>query len=475
MRDTKTHVFLVELAHSLLILLSHLPKPLVAGNETWYMMSSCLITLGCCISGKRYDERLVRWAPDHDPAFWIAQVLVSLKPGMSDPTLAFLISALLMGHVRRLYGRNLHCTASTESRSQIREVGDPLLSLIGCLLLGWEYGDFIPLQDDPVWETAAMMVAMDFKNGFGPYMLYRSDADLLLTIASHTNEWVQDRGLWFLTKYSDVSFFANQSDSHARKATTKELLEMALPLFINHPIRQCYQVNLVIKWSFRDRFFGPFLDLGGLVWLSGLMLPWPEECSSCIRFTSPVDGITMLLHHRIQLQELTMEELPEAQAKMLLQSPFLRDTFPDSDAHKYIFMVTTVFEHLKRFGCVDLCFSDVAVKLEEIIGWDEAQRQHCWERSCHELGLIGEGSMQEWMGDLNVLVERLLRGDTEQFRPSRFHYDLTPRKGKLDSLNAQRGKDRLRFHWCSIPHFGRPVVPPLTNSCKHILAAQEYE
>ncbi|PVF99316.1 hypothetical protein CPB86DRAFT_302475 [Serendipita vermifera] len=449
-RGARTPVFSVELGHSILALLSRLPRMPSVGSEAWHMMSSSLMTLGCCISGQPYDERLVRRAPEHDPVLWIARLLGCLKPGMNDPTLAFLISALLMGHVRRLYGRSLYCAPSAEGRDQIRGIDDSLLCLISCLLLGWEFEDFLPAWGDPVWRTPALKVAMDYKNGFGPYILYASDLPLLLAMCSHADEYLENKALWFLTKYTEISLFANQSDMHARKATAEELLKTALPLFRHLNNRQCYQIKLIARWSLRDLFLRPLLDLGGLEWLSGLTLPWPEDCTNCFRFTSPVDGMVLFLRYQIQVHELTPENLPEAQSKLLLESPLLRETFPNSDAHKYIFMVKIIFDHLKELGCSELCFPDTATKCEEVILWDEPQQQRCWEQSRQVLGLIGEGDLEGWMEGLRELVDELRTGKRTLIQTSRFGYSVSPLTGplgSLDPLTGQRGKERFRMHW----------------------------
>jgi hypothetical protein len=432
-RSDETPVFSVELVHSILALLSRLPRTLVPRSDTWHMMSSCLMTLACCVSGQPYDETLVREITEQQPSLWVVQLLTRLESGMKDPTLAFLISALLMGHVRRLYGRNLHCAVTLEGMIMIREIYDPLLRLIGCLLLGWEYEEFIPGQDDPVWRTSAMKVAMDFKNGFGPYVLYSSDGPLLLAMAGQNDEFLERKAFWFLTKYSglsvschitftmDVRFgsgplpftqiFAERTASRARKATAEELLRMGLPLFNRSPKMECYHIRLMTQWSFRDLFLPHFIDLGGLEWLSGLTFACTERCADCIPFTSPIAGLVLCLRDYIEDYNLTPESLPEKQSKILLQTPLLRDTFPGEDSYHYLYMVQMVFRHLETLECSgDNTFPDAAAKCEEIIS-DETRRQQCWDETDLKFGPGKFNGIEEWTEDVKKVITGLRRGE----------------------------------------------------------------
>jgi hypothetical protein len=204
-RNENTLVWAVELAHSILLLLTRYSGSLTPGHEDWRTVIACLQTLSCCISGERYDGRRAVEMSIEDPYLWVTQLLKQLAPGVQDQTFGFLVSAMLIGPVRKLFARSLHCFASVERMDRLREIKDPVLRLLGCLLLGWEFKEHIPSHGDPVWDSPAMRILIDFKNGFGPYMLYASDAPLYLEISRRDDTFLHRKTIWFLIKHTEVS------------------------------------------------------------------------------------------------------------------------------------------------------------------------------------------------------------------------------------------------------------------------------
>ncbi|PVF99313.1 hypothetical protein CPB86DRAFT_757098 [Serendipita vermifera] len=405
-RSKETLVWAVELTHSILLLLTRYSGSLHPGDEDWRTVIACLETLGCCISGERYNERWTIETSIGDPALWVTQLLKHLAPGFKDETFAFLISAMLTGPVRKLFARNLHCVASVERMDRLREISNPVLCILGCLLLGWEFAEYIPAYNDPVWDTSAMKILVDFKNGFGPYMLYASDAPLYLEITRRDDTFLQRKVFWFLIKHSKVLVFVGQTDAHSRKATAREPLTIGMPVFINLPAYQCQATHLILRWSALDGFLPSFIELGGLKWLWTIRSPCPENCRECTYFKSPVSGFVTCMGGRNGFPNaLNPQGLSEEQTVRILRTPLRRASVGDEDVHEYIVAVKTLYLHLQGLGNRDT-FPEVANQCARMMT-EESRVQKYWERTRVQ---FGAGNFEDWREEVTAFIKDLNGG-----------------------------------------------------------------
>ncbi|PVF99315.1 hypothetical protein CPB86DRAFT_783927 [Serendipita vermifera] len=170
------------------------------------------------------------------------------------------------------------------------------------------------------------------------------------------------------------------------------------------PRWQCDATSLIHDWSELDGFFQAFLELGGLEWLTTLTYPCANSCRACIYFSNPISGLLScigglkgqsFIHQTVRL-------LPQAQSELILRSSILRNSVEDENAHEYIFIIKTLYVHLRDMGHQG-AFPETASQCAKIMARG-SQRERYWERTRLQ---FNAGSFENWCEEVMALIHDL--------------------------------------------------------------------
>jgi hypothetical protein len=215
-----------------------------------------------------------------------------------------------------------------------------------------------------------------------------------------------------------------QSATHSRKLNARELLTLAIPAFMNMPRWQCSATRLIYQWTELDGFLQPFLELGGLEWVTMLRFPCEKSCNFCINFSNPVSGlITCMggLKGRPLIQQ-TVGKLSQDQVELILRSSILRNSVEDENAHEYILIIEAIHSHARTLGHRN-AFPETAAQCSKIMA-RSSQRERYWERTRLQ---FGAGSYESWCEEVMGLIHDLNHESPSNVLPQ------TPVQVSLDS------------------------------------------
>jgi hypothetical protein len=182
----------LELCHAVILMVSSFPPRITPFDPEWKTMHEALSTLASCISGSDFTERHFLLT-ESNRLLWISMLLQGLQPGMTDPLVAFAISALLSGPVRSHFGKFFHGKFFPSGPELFDGIESAELGVISKMLMGEEYSHLLPSFSDPRWRAPAFRVIMKNWKGFHPVIMMGSDVALVnAMIQMGEEEWDEE-------------------------------------------------------------------------------------------------------------------------------------------------------------------------------------------------------------------------------------------------------------------------------------------
>jgi len=142
-------------------------RSLVPGTTPWDILISSL-TMAARVCSNTANARIDVPSPEiqgaslllDDPFPWVYSTLASFDPEMSDEGFSVITSLFLSSTTRESLDRTLYCPVTPERMNRLATLRSPILVIVGCVLLGWEYEQYIPADDDPTWDTVEWKVTI---------------------------------------------------------------------------------------------------------------------------------------------------------------------------------------------------------------------------------------------------------------------------------------------------------------------------
>jgi hypothetical protein len=100
---------------------------------------------------------------------------------MLNEDFALTASWLLARGTRGSLDQMLHCRMDADRIRKLSSLGNPILAIAGCVMMGWKYDEFIPPYDDPVWNSIAWKIMLVHFLTYPP--VYRCPSEVTLFLA----------------------------------------------------------------------------------------------------------------------------------------------------------------------------------------------------------------------------------------------------------------------------------------------------
>jgi len=157
---------LMELTIAVVGIITRLPGTVSHGSFERQLLLESLNTLAMSLyygvgnMGEEEAYHLVPVTPTDptlNPFPWMKWLLSSFKAEMHDPTFSTLIISMMGLWVISQLHTTLYCPLDKVGMAELVALQDPVLTFLGCGLLGWDY---VPEDDNPIWESALWKLAV---------------------------------------------------------------------------------------------------------------------------------------------------------------------------------------------------------------------------------------------------------------------------------------------------------------------------
>jgi hypothetical protein len=215
--DHSYPLWVLELCQAVMLMISFLPASLTPSDEAWDIMTTALSTLAMCTS-KSPINRISSLDPSIiEAGEWLVWLTKGMKPAMDYPVIAFVISAMLSGHIQQRFGKNLHNNVDAKHLSALASIENLELKIVSHMIIGLECWTNMPSPEDLVYHSSSFKVLVKNWRGFQPVILLESDSDLIRTLCQIGGDYNGEafEFLWVRTRQLvGVKYFVIQAISH---------------------------------------------------------------------------------------------------------------------------------------------------------------------------------------------------------------------------------------------------------------------
>jgi hypothetical protein len=185
----------LELCQAATLMISSLPTPLTPApsEKDWDIMITALSTVVVCISNSQTRDNGSLTLPVENSGQWLTELATGLMPAMRYSTIAFVISAMLSGHVRYRFGKIFHGKIEEEYQNTLMTIENAELRIASYMLAGCECWKSMPSPEDSAFNSSALKVLVKNWRGFQPVIFLTSDEHLVRSLCriGHV-EWVNE-------------------------------------------------------------------------------------------------------------------------------------------------------------------------------------------------------------------------------------------------------------------------------------------